>query len=68
MSKSRLSITCHNDGTVTYWSVYDQSWRRRVRSVSDAHMATFSPAERERVARHLAEWERSDEICSRNGY
>lgn len=41
----------HRDGTVTYWSVYSQTWQRSSR-VSDAELAAMSHDERERVLRH----------------
>lgn len=41
----------HRDGTVTYWSVYSQTWQRSSR-VSDAELAAMGHDERERVLRH----------------
>lgn len=44
---------CHRDGTVTFWSVYLQSWRTCVRFVDDAELAAMTPRTRARVMRHL---------------
>ena len=49
-----MKTTYHRDGTVTYWSVVRQCWRRRVCEVPYAELACMSPAERERVERHTA--------------
>ena len=44
----------HRDGTVTYWSVYSQAWRRRVASVQDRELAAMSARDRDRVTQHLS--------------
>jgi hypothetical protein len=49
-----LKSVCHRDGTVTYWSVYQQSWERRAASVPDRELAAMSEHERHLVQRHLA--------------
>ena len=51
--------TFHNDGTVTYWSVYAQVWVRGVYHVPDSELATWNAEERARyeeirAARKLA--------------
>ena len=46
--------TCHRDGSVTYWSVYQQVWVERARQVPADELAAMSSSERERVLRHLA--------------
>jgi hypothetical protein len=46
---------CHRDGTVTYWSVYDQVWENHVEFISDRELAAMSSQERERVYWHLKE-------------
>jgi len=45
--------TRHHDGTVTYWSVYEQSWQRRQAHVPDRELAAMSEKERKRVLHHL---------------
>lgn len=45
--------TYHRDGTVTYWSVYNQVWVKRAQSVPAKELAAMSSDERERVQRHL---------------
>lgn len=40
--------TFHRDGTVTYWSVYQQLWRRHQFTVPAAELAAWSAAERSR--------------------
>lgn len=44
----------HRDGTVTYWSVYQQVWVKRASRVPDHELAAMSPKERERVIKHLS--------------
>lgn len=46
--------TLHRDGTITFWSVYDQTWRYRTTQIEDRELAAMSAAERARVLRHLA--------------
>lgn len=48
-----IKTTYHRDGTVTYWSVYNQVWARRASSVPNKELAAMSGDERERVQRHL---------------
>ena len=43
--------TVHDDGTVTYWSVYEQVWHHRAEVVPDRELAAMSAAERQRVTR-----------------
>lgn len=45
---------CHRDGTVTYWSVYRESWVRRAFAVPDEELAAMNQQERARVIRHLS--------------
>ena len=45
--------TYHRDQTVSYWSVYRQSWVRSSR-IPDAELAAMDAPTRERVVRHLA--------------
>lgn len=42
--------TFHDDGTVTYWSVYKQVWVRNVTTVPDAELAAWDARDRERWA------------------
>lgn len=50
-----LSITLHRDGTVSYWSVYEQRWRRDLAgSIADRELAAMNDDERERIRRHAA--------------
>jgi hypothetical protein len=51
-TKDRLATTYHSNGTVTFWSVYQQCWVRTA-DVSDRELAAMSSEERERVIRHL---------------
>lgn len=52
MTTATLKNKYHRDGTVTYWSVYQQVWARGDR-VSDRELAAMSTEERERTIRHL---------------
>jgi hypothetical protein len=46
--------TLHRDGTVTFWSVYDQVWYARVTALSDRELAAMGEPLRGRVQAHLA--------------
>lgn len=46
--------TIHRDGTVTYWSVYDQVWVHRAERIPDQELAAMTHEGRERVIAHLA--------------
>jgi len=48
---------CHRDGTVSYWSVYEQSYQVRVRAVRDKELAAMDQRTRDRVIAHLARYE-----------
>jgi hypothetical protein len=50
---TNFKTTCHRDGTVTYWSVYDQTWKRHEYCIPDRELAAMSETERRRVMRHL---------------
>ena len=45
--------TCHRDGAVTYWSVFEQAWIRRAHAVPAAELAALCYADRQRVIRTL---------------
>lgn len=48
-----LSITLHDDGTVSYWSVHEQRWRRdRASSITHRDLAAMNDEERERIHAH----------------
>jgi hypothetical protein len=55
MSQTRdaYRATYHRDGTVTLWSVYQQSWVR-TGHVSDEELAARDERERARIIRHTA--------------
>jgi ribosomal protein L32E len=42
----------HRDGSVTYWSVYDQAWRRSW-SVPDRELAAMPEAERRKIQKRV---------------
>lgn len=44
---------CHRDGTVSYWSVYRQSFVSRADGISDEELAAMNQDDRERVIAHL---------------
>jgi hypothetical protein len=52
MSAASLRTKFRRDGSVTYWSVYDQAWRTSW-YVPARELAAMNPKERERVLRHL---------------
>ena len=52
-AKWNYKTTYHRDGTITYWHVYSQSWRRvRAADMSAENLATMSPAERKKIENH----------------
>lgn len=51
---TKYKITYHRDGTVTYWSVYQQQWIRKASEVSDDELAAMSAQERDKVIHHLS--------------
>lgn len=56
---SSLKSVCHRDGTVTYWSTYNQSWERRVPLLPIRELAAMAKPERSRILRHLEKaWDR----------
>lgn len=48
-----IKTTYHRDGTVTYWSVYQQQFVSHAADVPDRELAAMSSEEREKVLRHL---------------
>jgi hypothetical protein len=45
--------TYHRDGSITYWSVYNQQWVRKVFFVPVRELAAMSHEEVDRVRKHL---------------
>jgi len=45
--------TYHRDGTVTYWSVYQQQWVRHAMNVPAKELAAMSSRVRKKVINHL---------------
>ena len=46
---------CHRDGTVSYWSVFQQAWKTRQERIPSQELAAMGEKERRRVMRHLGE-------------
>lgn len=44
----------NDDGTVTYWSVYQQRWIEHADSIPDRELAAHNAAERSAIMDHLA--------------
>lgn len=51
-----LAPTLHRDGSVTYWSIYDQRWCHRAPAVPDEEYAAMAEQERIAVRRHILKW------------
>jgi hypothetical protein len=48
--KPEYAMTFHRDGTVSYWDVFEQQWRRGAdASIPDAVLASMNNAERYRI-------------------
>lgn len=55
--------TYHRDGTVTYWDVYAQTWRRTPATAIRARiLASMSERERTRIARLAARYADRDSL------
>ena len=61
-TKSAYGTTYHRDGTVTFWDVYLQQWRRSSQ-LSDRALATLGAGERDRALRHT----RKSSLENKNG-
>lgn len=48
---SALRSIVHRDGTVTYWSVYAQCWRRHVTTITTDDALALPSRDRARVVR-----------------
>ncbi len=44
----------HKNGTVTYFSVYQQTWIKRARMIPDRELAAMNEGERRRIEKHLS--------------
>jgi hypothetical protein len=52
--KKEYKSTYHRDGTISYWSTYQQRWIRCFGAgIPDEDYLAMSPLERERVIRHI---------------
>lgn len=56
-----VKLTLHRDGTVTYWSVYQQSWCVHVVRIPDRELAAMSRSEVSRILQHFAKSSPCDE-------
>ena len=48
-----MENTLHSDGTITYWSVYQQVWVRRAEAIPARELAEMGAREREDAIAHL---------------
>jgi hypothetical protein len=53
-------VTLHRDGSITFWSVYNQCWTRAVR-VSDCELAAMHADDRKRCQRQMARYNAATE-------
>lgn len=51
--RDRLTTRCHDDGSLTYWSVMRQRWIKRGWAIDRADLAALSQDEREQVLCHI---------------
>lgn len=47
-----MKASLHTDGTISFWSVYSQNWKRAY-GVSNADLAAMDEETRKKVVRHL---------------
>ena len=45
-------VTCHRDGTLSFWSVMDQVWKRQA-YVGPEDLASMDPEQRARALAHI---------------
>lgn len=57
--------TLHRDGTVTYFSTYNQTWHERVGFVPDEELAAMPQEDRDRVIKHLGGYSETCQYCGR---
>lgn len=50
--KAKYASTYHRDGTLSYWDVMTQAWRR-TDWMSDETLSTVDASERSRIVAHL---------------
>lgn len=51
--KAGYESTFHRDGTVSYWDIYAQNWRRQsAASIRDEVLRSFDSEEVDRVRKH----------------
>ena len=48
-----MKTTYHKNNTITFFSVYSQTWIRRTSRISDEELAARPLSERLRICRHL---------------
>jgi|LakMenE01Jun11ns_1017448.scaffolds.fasta_scaffold9923855_8 hypothetical protein len=53
-------VTLHRDGSISFWSVYNQCWTRTVR-VSDRELAAMHADDRKRCQRQMARYNAATE-------
>jgi len=46
-------FTFHEDGSITYWSVFNQVWERNVLEIPDKEYAAMNTNEREACLKHF---------------
>jgi uncharacterized protein (UPF0276 family) len=47
-----MKASLHTDGTISFWSVYSQNWKRAY-GVSNADLAAMDEETRRKVVRHM---------------
>jgi len=50
-----MKTVYHKNNTITYWSVFTQSWNRKVDSLPDCDLASMNTKERKQVRKHLGQ-------------
>lgn len=61
-----MRTTFHKDGTMTYWSVYSQTWRRSY-GISNDDLRAMSPQMQAKVSAHMVRHIRQME-AAKNGH
>ena len=51
--KDGMKLTTHKDGAVSYWSVYDQVWKRQpAATIPDREIAAMPYSDRRRIEKN----------------
>ena len=62
-NRDPLRVRLHRDGTISYWSVYEQGWCHHQRTMPTRELAALPEPERTRVRLFLKRYMDATYIC-----